>query len=263
MSTHTTEIQSCIPNDVSRKAFRNVFRIVSWNIHKGVMGIGWRRKLRIHALAEAVASLDADVVCLQEVRHFNKREQLFFQDWPSVCQSQVLAPENYTAVYRTNAVTKYGEHGNALLSRHAVLSVHHQDVSDHKLEQRGLLHVKLDCAGGVVHVVVLHLGLIHGSRIRQMAQVKRYIQHAVPADEQLFVAGDFNTNVVAKKWARGQMNLHVPLRSVPTFPARLPVLQLDHVFWRFGSLCHVENKQNALWSRLSDHLPLVLDICWK
>jgi len=55
-----------------------------------------------------------------------------------------LAPEGYTAVYETNAITRHGEHGNALLTRWPVLSQGHQDISDHRFEQRGLLHVVMD-----------------------------------------------------------------------------------------------------------------------
>jgi endonuclease/exonuclease/phosphatase family metal-dependent hydrolase len=38
-------------------------------------------------------------------------------------------------------------------------------MSDHRFEQRGLLHVRSDKPwGGTVHVVVVHLGLIKASR---------------------------------------------------------------------------------------------------
>lgn len=244
---------------------QNALRVVSWNIHKGVMGVGPMRKLHIHRLAEAVQALDADVVCLQEVRHFNNKEQRYFHDWPSVCQSEVLAPDSHQAVYRTNAVTKHGEHGNALLARHTVQAVHHRDMSDHRLEQRGLLHVVLEQPMGngaksPLHVLVVHLGLIHGSRVRQMQQLQEYVEAHIPVGEQLVVAGDFNTSSVAKKWAEQRMRLQRVPQTVPTFPARMPLLQLDHVFWRRGSACAVQVPRGAPWNTLSDHLPLVVDI---
>jgi endonuclease/exonuclease/phosphatase family metal-dependent hydrolase len=67
--------------------------------------------------------------------------------------------EGYEAVYRTNAVTRHGEHGNAMLSRWPVVAHQHEDMSDHRFEQRGLLHSELQ-VHGAVHVVVVHLGLI-------------------------------------------------------------------------------------------------------
>lgn len=42
-------------------------RLATYNIHKGVQGVGPLKRLEIHNLARAVAELRADVVCLQEV----------------------------------------------------------------------------------------------------------------------------------------------------------------------------------------------------
>jgi hypothetical protein len=95
-------------------------------------------------------------------------------------------------VYRTNAVTRHGEHGNALLSRWPILASQHEDMSDHRLEQRGLLHVELLIHGLPVHVLVVHLGLIRASRVRQLAQLKRFCQREIPKDAPVLVAGDFN-----------------------------------------------------------------------
>ena len=78
-------------------------------------------------------------------------------------QADFLAPDGYTAVYRTNAITRHGEHGNALLTRWPVLGHQHEDISDHRFEQRGLLHVELEIQARPVHVVVVHflLTVIH------------------------------------------------------------------------------------------------------
>ncbi len=65
---------------------------------------------------------DADVVCLQEVRLHNRQLAQRFAHWPRQGQADYLAPEGYEAVYRTNAVTRHGEHGNALFSRCPVLA---------------------------------------------------------------------------------------------------------------------------------------------
>ena len=120
----------------------NPVRVATYNIHKGVQGVGPRRRLEIHNLGHAVEQLDADIVCLQEVRKLHRREELHFTRWPDLPQAEFLAPEGYEAVYRTNAFTRHGEHGNALLSRWPVVAHQHEDISDHRFEQRGLLHVE-------------------------------------------------------------------------------------------------------------------------
>ncbi len=107
-------------------------RIATYNIHKGVQGLGPRQRLEIHNLGHAIEQLDADIVCLQEVRKVHRRQQHQFTHWPDLPQADFLAPEGYEAVYRTNAVTRHGEHGNALLSRWPVLAHRHEDMSDHR-----------------------------------------------------------------------------------------------------------------------------------
>ena len=76
-------------------------------------------------------------------------------------QADYLAPEGYEVAYRTNAITRDGEHGNALLSRWPIGDIGHHDVSDHRFEQRGLLHVPVQWNGAPVHAIVAHFGLIH------------------------------------------------------------------------------------------------------
>jgi len=233
-------------------------RIATYNIHKGVQGVGPRRRLEIHNLGHAVEQLDADIVCLQEVRKLHRRQQQYFTQWPELPQAEFLAPEGYEAVYRTNAVTRHGEHGNALLSRWPVLAHRHEDMSDHRFEQRGLLHVEVDVQGRVVHVIVVHFGLLQASRMRQVEQLGRYIDREVPAAAPLVVAGDFND------WGtRIQRTLHgIGMRSsdtmrCPTYPSRLPVVQLDQIFVRGLRPLHLHVPRGRIWSQMSDHLPLI------
>jgi endonuclease/exonuclease/phosphatase family metal-dependent hydrolase len=251
----------------------STFRIVTWNIHKGVRGMGLRKRLEIHAMQAAVAGLNADVICLQEVRRINHKEAARFTQWPSLPQADFLAPSGYEAVYRTNAFTRHGEHGNALLSRHPVLSQAHEDMSDHRFEQRGLLHACLQVSGQKLHVIVVHLGLIAASRARQMAQLSRYIERDIPKQEALIVAGDFNSPIAPVRWAQsvlGSSNglpskprspklLHA-LRGHATFPSRLPIVQLDHVFARHARIVSSHVPKEPAWARMSDHLPLVVEV---
>ena len=150
----------------------STLRVATYNIHKGVRGVGPRKRLEIHNLGLAVEALDADLVCLQEVRLFHTRDAQRFDrtwfGWPDGGQADFLAPDGYEVAYRSNAVTRHGEHGNALLSRWPMGDVGHHDVSDHRFEQRGLLHVQVHWAGTPVHVIVVHFGLAHSSRLRQV-----------------------------------------------------------------------------------------------
>src|SRR5690606_18385281 len=81
---------------------------------------------------------------------------------------------------------------NALLSRFPILQYENQDVSDHRMEQRGLLHAVVDINETPVHCLVVHLGLFGGGRSRQVAALVERIKRLVPDDEPVLIAGDFN-----------------------------------------------------------------------
>lgn len=249
----------------------STLRVATYNIHKGVRGGGLTKKrLEIHNLGLAVEAMDADLVFLQEVRLFNVREARRFDHtwfgWPEQGQADFLAPEGYAAAYRSNAVTRHGEHGNALLSRWPIGSVGHHDVSDHRFEQRGLLHVPVRWAGGTVHAVVCHFGLVHRSRVRQVERLAKFLAAEVPPDEPLIVAGDFNDwsekldlPMAALGLARGLPPGGTRLSQL-TFPSLAPVFALDRFYLR-GLRCVASMVPRGMaWARMSDHLPLVAEL---
>ena len=238
-----------------------ILRVATYNIHKGVQGLGPVRRLEIHNLGLAVEQLDADIVCLQEVRKLNHREARYFDRWPVVPQADYLAPEGYEAVYRTNAYTRHGEHGNALLTRWPVVAHQHEDISDHRLEQRGLLHVEVEVLGRRVHAIVVHLGLIPGSRVRQIAQLQRFIEREIPPGSPLVVAGDFNDWGLQIKRMLRTFGLYEyeDARNVLTYPARMPLAQLDHVYVRGLTPMGLHVPRGRIWWRMSDHLPLIAE----
>lgn len=237
-----------------------ILRVATYNIHKGVQGIGPTRRLEIHNLGHAVEQLDADIVCLQEVRKTHRREAQHFDRWPQMPQADFLAPEGYTAIYRTNALTRHGEHGNAMLSRWPVVAHQHEDMSDHRFEQRGLLHSEVIVHGMAVHVVVVHLGLIKASRVRQLDQLVRFIEREISADAPIIVAGDFNdwgTTVRSVLSAAGLAAFES--ERMATFPSRLPVVQLDYVYARGLTPLNSHVPRGRIWGRMSDHLPLIAE----
>jgi endonuclease/exonuclease/phosphatase family metal-dependent hydrolase len=245
-------------------------RVATYNIHKGVRGVGPRKRLEIHNLGLAVESFDADLVFLQEVRLFHHRESRRFDrtsfGWPAQGQAEFLAPLGYEAAYRTNAVTRHGEHGNALLSRWPLGDIAHHDVSDHRFEQRGLLHVPVTWNGSNVHAVVVHFGLAHSSRVRQVQRLADFIRAEVPPGEMLVVAGDFND------WGE---RLDEPMRELglaraeaagarrarpATFPSLAPLFALDRFYLRGLACRRTMVPRGMTWARMSDHLPLVAEL---
>lgn len=248
----------------------DTLRVATYNIHKGVRGVGPGKRLEIHNLGLGIEALDADLVFLQEVRHFHHGDARRFErtwfGWPREGQAEFLAPEGYEVAYRTNAVTRQGEHGNALLSRWPLGDIGHHDVSDHRFEQRGLLHVPVHWNGRRLHAVVAHLGLMHASRVRQVERIAAFVDAHVPKGEMLIVAGDFND------WGE---KLDAPMRGcglaratvegaaaarLNTFPSRVPVFSLDRIYVRGLRCLATTVPRGPAWARMSDHLPLLAEL---
>lgn len=255
-------------------------RIATYNIHKGVSAL--RSTPRVHALKQALASMDADILFLQEVqgRH-DKYATRHANLWPEQAQYQFLAGDSHQAVYGMNAVYDHGHHGNALLSRYPVLSSRNQDVSDHAYESRGILHCVVQAPPCDVHCYVVHLGLFAGSRRRQTEALIDAVSSSSPADAPLIIAGDFNdwTNQLSAT-LRGRLGVtevfdhSLPTRGfgaylrtlsgrgtnvlpARTFPAALPWLRLDRIYVRGFKVHSAQVLHGALWARLSDHAPIV------
>ena len=137
-------------------------------------------------------------------------------------------------------------------------------MSDHRFEQRGLLHVPIDWNGLTVHGIVAHLGLMHASRVRQVERIAAFIAAEVPKNERLVLAGDFND------WGE---KLDLPMRAMglqratphgvkplKTFPSLVPVFALDRIYTR-GFRCNSTFvPRGNSWARMSDHLPCVAEL---
>ena len=136
-------------------------KIATYNIHKGVTSL--RQRPRIHTLKRALREIDAELVFLQEVRGQDELMAVRL-DSPllTIAQHEFLAGRLYHSAYGKNAVYDHGHHGNALLSRYRIVSSENIDVSDNRLESRGILHCVVEVGYVFVHCFVIHLGLFAG-----------------------------------------------------------------------------------------------------
>ena len=160
-------------------------RIVSYNIHKGRSGLVSRA--RLSELRLGLYGLGADLIFLQEVQGRNERAGIL-----DAQHASLGAALHMDVAYGCNAVHRYTDHGNALLSRFPILCHENLDVSDHRMEQRGLLHAQVRIGDHMVHCFVVHLGLFGGSRSRQAEALIRRIDDVVGDTEPVLIAGDFN-----------------------------------------------------------------------
>ncbi|MDR1311696.1 MAG: endonuclease/exonuclease/phosphatase family protein [Burkholderiaceae bacterium] len=257
-------------------------RVITYNIHKGVSAVSGRP--RVHDLKKSLASLDADILFLQEVQGRHDRlATRFSSQWPQEAQHEFLAADHHHHAYGKNAIYRSGHHGNALLSAYPIISQNNQDISDHVFESRGLLHCTLQIDQTRVHCYVVHLGLFNGGRQRQTRMLIDCVKKTASPSEPIIIAGDFNdwgdqlsdalrdtlhVRDVFEKAPHQKGHSHIrhiqrlvtgkdkPLPA-STFPAVYPCLPLDRIYVRGFSVRSAMIMHGMRWAKVSDHAPLV------
>lgn len=258
-------MSSAQPLESSAATRVDTLRILTVNTHKGFTS--FNRRFILPELRDAVRSVSADVVFLQEVHGTHQKHASRHANWPPTPQYEYLADSMWSDfAYGRNAVYPDGDHGNALLSKFPIVHYENHDVSISGPERRGLLHCVLAVPGRPeVHAVCVHLGLREGQRLQQMHLLCKLLD-SVPADSPVIVAGDFNDwrlkadQVLAE--GAGLKEAFVAEHGMParSFPARWPMLRLDRVYVRNASSHQPQVLVNRPWSHLSDHAPLAVEV---
>jgi endonuclease/exonuclease/phosphatase family metal-dependent hydrolase len=164
-----------------------------------------------------------------------------------------------------------GHHGNAILSKYPIVGWENLDISMHRFERRGILHATLDVPGHecAVHCLCLHFGLSEKGRRGQIDRLVRRVNHAVPHDEPLLIAGDFNdwsrraTTVLERDVDAHEVYRRVHGSHPKTFPSRFPMLPLDRIYARGFAVDAARVMRGKPWNTLSDHAALYAELSWK
>ncbi len=252
-----------------RRAKNQPLRVLTYNIHQGLTV--FKRNIAIGILKDALKSLKPDVVLLQEVAGVQgprKRAERFAVP-SSAFQLEALADKIWPySAYGRNSVFSGGFHGNAVLSRFPIRAFRNTDISLVKgLVKRGILHAELDMGRGrpALHVVSTHLGLLEAERQRQVRKLCEYVKDKVPPTEPLVIGGDFNDwrERISARLQKGlkmdEAFLKQDRKHARTFPAQLPLLRLDRIYYRHLKLQRAAQVQGRPWLFLSDHLPLIAE----
>lgn len=241
-------------------------RVATLNIHKGLSQ--FNRRMVIHELREGLRALEPDLVFLQEVLGLNERHALRFASWPHSPQYEFLAEAGWQHAYGRNAVYDHGHHGNAVLSRHPILSTSNEDVSDHRFERRGLLHSVVSVPGWRknLHCLCVHLSLHERGRRKQLDAIAVRLDEIAARDMPIIVAGDFNdwrqraSAILEGRLGMTEVSTVHRGRAARTYPSMLPLLKLDRIYVRGFEVLAARVHRGAPWSLLSDHLALSADL---
>ena len=229
-------------------------RIVTYNIHRCR---GMDRRTRPARVAAVLASIDADIIALQEVigagphggSHIEEIGAALGMGW-------VMGPVR---------LLRGHQFGNVVLSRFPVRHHVQHELSWKSCEERGLQRVDVDVNGHPLHVYNVHLGTAILERRYQAQRLASIVADRHVTGPKI-VLGDFN------EWMKGlttsllsdrlkSVELKKFLKRRRTYPGLFPFLHLDHIYYA-GKLevldVSVTRSRQALVA--SDHLPLIADI---
>ena len=235
------------------------FRLLSYNIHKGIGGVD--RRYDLGRIVDTVKHYQPDVAFLQEVDDGVPRSRQH-------AQAELLAAatglEHFT--YQRNVSLRVGHYGNAILSRFPLEDPTHVDLTVRPKKRRGALIVRWRVPIGehtkTLTLVNLHIGLSGVERQWQLRRLFRVAHLAKLLNRTpLVVGGDFNDFWNSLGWRVMQPAGFRPAGPpIRTFPARLPLRPLDKVFFR-GDLrsIHTYVGHTETARQASDHLPLIVD----
>jgi endonuclease/exonuclease/phosphatase family metal-dependent hydrolase len=234
------------------------FRIATYNIHKcrGVDG-------RVHPerVARVLEEINADIVSLQEV---------VSHEGAAIADHQADYLAGRLGLFGAMGETRKhrgGAYGNVTLSRWDFKLIRPIDITIGRREQRVALRTDIRMGGHILHMFNVHLGTAVRERRHQAIRlIDRDLLRAVDISGPRIVLGDFN------EWVRGLVtktlvaefhltDLHAHLTRARSYPALLPMLHLDHIYFD-----HHLKVEKAFYHRTrrsliaSDHLPLVADL---
>ena len=234
------------------------FRIATYNIHK-CRGVD----ARVHPerIARVLEEVNADIVSLQEVVSHEGRSTADHQADYLAGHLGFFGAMGETRKHRGAA------YGNVTLSRWDFKLVRPIDITVAGREQRVALRTDIRMDGHILHVFNVHLGTAVRERRQQATRlIDRDLLRAIDISGPRLVLGDFN------EWVHGLVtrtlvaefdltDLRSHLTRVRSYPALLPLLNLDHMYFD-----HHLRMEQAFFHRTrrsliaSDHLPLVADM---
>lgn len=241
-----------------------MFRIVSYNVHRclGVDGV-----LSPERIAETIASLQPDIVALQEIDVGRNRTGRI--DQAAIIAGLLNMEPHFYPAFRDRDEL----YGDLVLSAHPSRWIKGEPLPSlprwpGRLEKRGAVWVSVDVAGQDLQIINTHLSVVARERRLQVDSLlsEQWLGNAA-CRAPFILLGDFNA--VPGSGAHTRLSTlfldtqrTLPrMKRLPTFPVQFPVLRLDHIFLSDGiEVLNVDVPRTALTLVASDHLPVVADL---
>ncbi len=237
-------------------------RILTYNVRRC---LGTDGRLSPGRIADVIAAYEPDVVALQELDVGRARTG-------GVDQAHMIAQAlGMQMHFHASLRVLEEEYGNAILTHRPSQLIKSGPLPGptgrFAPEPRGALWASINFGGADVQIVTTHLGLRQGERLSQVDCLlgPHWLGHRGCRDPVILL-GDFNASPRSRAYQRLTTLLRDAQRSAPhhkvrpTFPSRLPMLRIDHIFVsRSVHVTRVESVRTPMARVASDHLPLMVE----
>jgi endonuclease/exonuclease/phosphatase family metal-dependent hydrolase len=222
-------------------------------------------------IAEVIRRHTPDVVCLQEVDVGRDRSGRLDQ------ARRIAELTGLSAHFTSARNADEGRYGNAILTHHPYELRAEGMLPVRRGEKRAAQWLELTLEDGPLDIVNTHLSLHFFERLEQCRALFGECEAPPSAErptpfkplsgglERVIMCGDFNAGALSPSYFVLRRRLRDAQRAQgrprATWPARLPLLRLDHVW--IGRSIGVEGvsvPRDALTRSASDHLPIVADL---
>lgn len=224
-------------------------------------------KVDVGRIAAVIAAQSPDIVALQEVDVGRARTGGLDQ------AHEIARRLGMSSRFHAALTVEKEQYGDALLTRLPERLIRAGPLPGYaplkRLEPRGALWVAIDLGDGrEVQVLTTHLGLVPREQWNQAGALAGPDWLGGPLRrDPIILVGDLNMTAGARAFRRLATGLHdtraiqTAVRGrLATFPARLPLLRIDHVLTGPGvRVRRLFAPITPLARAASDHLPLVAD----
>ncbi len=219
--------------------------VMTYNIHQG---FAMSNQIELDKLVKVIESEEPDIIGLQEVDTGRitsaYRDELLYL-------SENLNMHSYFAPALGDT------YGVAVLTKCKAIEKHYYKLPS-QLEQRVLLHLKIDIGYTTINFFTVHLGLTTQERINQLQEVMKIINST---NGPIILTGDFNAesntqeiNMVRKTLIDARELAETTTGPEETWPSDKPETRIDYIF--ISKHFTVKNYKTVR-TLASDHLPVI------
>lgn len=228
-------------------------KVLTYNVHSCRGSGGRPDPMRI---ADVIASAEPDLIALQELDVGRARTG-------GVDQAHEIARHlRMDAHFHPALHVEEEKYGDAILTELPSRLIKAGPLPSLG-EPRGAIWVEIELGSTRLQFLNTHLGLRRRERIMQVQTLagSHWLGHPGCSQQPTILAGDFNAIPRSRAYEHLAAALSKPALKVPvraTFPARFPLLRLDHIFTNDrAKITRLDVIDTPLSRSASDHLPLL------